>query len=735
MRKHWQVTFDNPECKHSDKCGCKMTLTGISEKTKNLVWTGKGGSLQEQFWEAADYIEMNTTNNPASLPGTEDERWFASQLRKGASVEIIDPPVQVQHNWPQSTVTFQPAPDVMLALKRADYQYFCSRFPNQCITWAECEKWIWRNTPTTKEHVTMDYQKEVPPLWALCYRSLSMYHWVIGKTNGRQHVVAASNNLYKEKYRDALLSLSRDPIGERPAKPLELLSQAFDHFYRLMGVNLQKKENFTLSLKSLFDMYLGASAGLNHGTLTKEERLVLKEALYEIRVSLRGKKIDFVEQDINAMLEFLDSGKEPAVYWTVPPKIENFFDFSKQLNDEDYEKWLHKLRVFNIPSSIYIYMERMVSFIRHLKERGKVIRIGHKWSRGGADTLAKCLGIHPGNCWKPILVEGDAKQFDQTVRDFFVNLYWSTMGVHIDKHSEDYPAFEKICKFLLKNMVHRITQLFGQIWAKVRGGVPSGAYNTSHMDSWIMGLYFCLFMVYQLNTKVPEDQREQVEIHMFEQLMIVVYGDDHVYNKGEGEESIWFSGTQFALFMKEHFDVQIRDLKDGIPYCSVEREGWITEMGVTFLKHQFVVNPNKSEGQAFFLPYRETREYMIRAVWGRETKVRDSVDVMMSIIGHAYATYASNRNAYDRLLMLYQELLNTYETPENLQEVMEQRLGQDDIKKLRQAGITPEDLLNGFPTWEKLQEKNIVDIPYQETTLLPPDLMEPVDIDMWDVDF
>jgi len=70
---------------------------------------------------------------------------------------------------------------------------------------------------------------------------------------------------------------------------------------------------------------------------------------------MRGKKIDFYEQDMIAVLDFLNGGADPAVYWSLPPKIENSFEFIKQMSDVDFEKMCLKLRIFNVPSSIYIF--------------------------------------------------------------------------------------------------------------------------------------------------------------------------------------------------------------------------------------------------------------------------------------------------------------------------------------------------------------------------------------------
>jgi len=89
----------------------------------------------------------------------------------------------------------------------------------------------------------------------------------------------------------------------------------------------------------------------------------------------------------------------------------------------------------------------------------------------------------------------------------------------------------------------------------------------------------------------------------------------------------------------------------------------------------------------FFLPFRESREFMIRAIWGRETKSRDGFDVLLSTIGHAYGTYASNKDAYKRLLYLYEELVKEMKIPygQTLRQV-HSRISRNDLKKTSTAG-------------------------------------------------
>jgi len=459
-------------------------------------------------------------------------------------------------------------------------------------------------------------------------------------------------------------------------------------------------------------MYLGASSGINFGesfVLTPDD---LEEAIFVRPV---GKKVEIFESDVEAILNFLRTGEKPPVYWNITPKNENFFDWSKQCSDEEWIKWKNKVRLFIIPSSIYILGERMVSKVRQLKEHGWVIAVGHSHSRGGGDVLAKMLGIDLKNCMKPVIEEGDAKKFDQSVLEFFTNLYFSTMLVHEDPLSRDYEMKKKIIEWLAENMAARLTRLFANYWAFVRGQVPSGCWNTSHMDSWIMAMYFCLFGLWQIQN-APEELQEELEEALFNIIMIIVYGDDHAWNKGEGVSAQYFSADEFARFCKKYFDVDVRDLVTGATFLSDTFDGFLVRKGLTFLRHQFIMNPEKGQGQCNFIPFREWREFLIRAVWGRETSSRDCLSVMMSCIGHAYGTYASNYPAYRRLFLLFESLVQISGVSPHIS--LKEAIGRqthDDLKKLRQIGISPEEVLRGFPSWKTLIAKNVMDWNYHET--------------------
>jgi hypothetical protein len=711
MSKNFEITFSDPKCNHHDHCGCRVTVTGISPSTKDMIWSGSGGSLDEQYLEAGNYINrVQASRGPDGQVHIDEEvEFFKSHIKRDSTVKLIPPPVSEPMSWPTNVELFDLHPQVQVALKRADYRYFRHTYPDWDISWKCLEKYVWPNPAPSKK---------VPSLFYLALRYQSSVHWVCGKTNGRPHVLSAMSRLFPRKAAKAVLAVSRESVGGRPKDPMNHIQSALDHFYRLAKIDLRHKTKVKLSFKMLENMYLGASNGITTGK--KRTIPASPELPIPVQVSSKGKKIDTFEQDLNAILNYLRTGIEPPVFWSSPLKDENFFSFVKQFDDAAYERWQNKVRVFFIPSGIYVLLEKLTCTLRHLRERGHLIRVGHKNSHGGGDTLANCLGVTEETCFDPDLVEGDCEHFDQSVLECWVNLYFSTMTVHYDRSSPDFPIFEMIIKFLLRNMIVRITKLFGDVWGLVKGGVPSGAFNTSHMDSWIMAMYIILFCVFQVNT-APLDVREDLEEFFITIIRIIVYGDDHLYRKGKGPLSSYFCGTAFAHFMKTYFNVNVRDLRDGVSFASKEFRGWLIHSGATFLKHQHVLNPYRKvyPDQPTFIPYRESREYLIRCIYGRITKPRDVIDTLLSILGHAYGTYASNRDAYDRLLFLYHELLVEIGDISNLKERLLERIGHDELKKIRQLGLSGEELVSGFPSWQVLIDKNKKDPVYQDNTKIP----------------
>lgn len=657
----------------------------------------------------------------------------------GTNVEIIDPPIH-HIRWEPSLPQVSPDPIIEKIVKKADRKFIARRVGP--IMEDALFKRMFSDEGRKSEQEWEDEKERVsqcPKLIDIVARSFGVSMWQIayGKTHGYPHWTARTENLYPVKAAVTILknaANTHQPVGwdEKTKKSqladevTPLIPSAHEMLATTMGTRSKwGKYKLDLDVDALDSRFLAAASGQNPGP----EKTHIITPSVTLEVSPNGDKYENHLPDMDGVIQFLrDPSNDPAIYWETKFKCENGFHPGKKFTPEQWEENLTKCRTFVNPSSLFAAMELMVG--QRMKiERGCVIRIGSSWKHGGADVLAYVLGIKDiMSAFLPVLVEGDVTNFDQRVLGNMVDMYFSMGLIYDDPASPDYPARVEITKFLIRNLLCRITHLLGPLWAQQRGGVPSGCQNTSHLDSWVMAMWFFLFVSMQMQNANDVVSRKIAQAYLNRLIAIVVYGDDHLYNKtGDKDVAAALSGTAFVSFMKQYFDVEIRGMLDGIPLCSVQSNGFLVARGATFLRHQVVVNPYRDlPGQPLFLPFRETPEYIIRAIVGRDSsKARGPVDLMLSILGHAYGTYASNRDAYDRLLCLYESCIE--ESGITTQELLRNAIqvaGRDDIATFNKMNMPIDAILNGFPTWDTLIKQNEVDPVYHYTNFEHPKWFE-----------
>jgi len=538
-------------------------------------------------------------------------------------------------------------------------------------------------------------------------RKRSAYWTTFGTSNGRPFRIAALNNARGLKGINAIMGYSRKTrdLSTEAREAIKHVDEALKRFYNIMGYTQEDlgQERSILAFSDYLSSYMGSASGLR----PQDVKQSVVETGERLIITPNGKKVDTIADDMDKIMRLLDYDEEPETYWTLVGKVENYFNWDKQTNDEQWKALMNKMRLFNIPTSIFVEMEKLVSKVRMLKERGKVIMIGSKWPKGGADKVAENLGINEANEYEPILVEGDLKNMDQTVHSYFVKLYMETMLIHEDPTSIDYKAKVRILEYLIPRLLVRLTRLYDSVWVQHYGTVPSGCFNTSHMDSWVMGMYFFLFLVIQLQLAPEEDKVELEE--QIERVKLVLYGDDHLYNKGNTRVSHYLSAYNFQTWLKQTWDVDLKDIFDGIPFLSVVDRGRVVKRGACFLKQFFVRNTEEGPKQPRYLPFREVNEIMIRAAYGRESVTRTEKEIMLALIGHAYSTYASNRLAYDLLYYSFAYLYRRNKDEWKDSPEMQKYYASKSMRKARVAGITYEEMMKGFPGWDILVGNNEVD--------------------------
>jgi hypothetical protein len=691
------------KCKHVN-CQCVIQVDGSHPITQGYHFEIE----MSNFFESVSAFAVDFTTQYDFIAGTPFKRhgdiemiYFLTKLvphtpHTSQCIRLIPPPM-AKYKFPSCAPLVMPHYSLKQLVLNADYDYFRKRgvFVEEAIRAA--------HQPMT--------ELVVPSLVELCVRKLSTYNAVYGTVNGRPQTTSAADNLYvNHKYAKAVGQLSRqtDQVPPSTKEALDLLPQALSYLYHHLGTTDKiGKYDSKIDLSLLNSAYLGSSNGLqNH-----QDSHFETEVGTRVNVSASGKKAEMFVQDTKVVLDYLKFDIPFETYWDVKEKNEMFFSQTKQYDDDTYEAWKEKLRLFVIPSGPFIILEKLLCTLRHRVERGGCIFVGFTWSGGGAARLATQVGINKKNSRKPVMVEGDFTKFDLSVKAVMIDIYVSFMLVYEKPGTFVYRMKKRALTLLLNKLIARITHLFAQLWGIVVGEVPSGCFDTSHMDSWIMALYFCLFAVFQA-FKAPPEIAEKIERYLFEKLL-AVYGDDHIYNKSDEEDiAAWLGGHEFAFFMKTHFDCEVRDLLDGIPFLSIVHNGVMMDKGVTFLQYQLVDNPFISlPNQPWCIPFRETWAFLIRAVHGKVPRERDALDLALSCIGHAYGTYASNEDAYLRLYCIYNQCCRYLQKTDRevVQAVME-RLSHADFAELRRKGISKEDIETGFPSMSVLIKKNEIDL-------------------------
>jgi len=109
------------------------------------------------------------------------------RIRK-QNMTIMDPPL-MKYNFPMEETLTMPSPELHKIMKNVDMRYFVEK--KISFTPLEWES-IWHGDSKDES------------LSVLAARQVSNFRLVFGKTNGRLHVTSAMENIYPNKYADAI---------------------------------------------------------------------------------------------------------------------------------------------------------------------------------------------------------------------------------------------------------------------------------------------------------------------------------------------------------------------------------------------------------------------------------------------------------------------------------------------------------------------------------------------------
>lgn len=482
-------------------------------------------------------------------------------------------------------------------------------------------------------------------------------------------------------------------MNQHLPKALELISEYCD------STKYFRTEIPNFNLMSYVEEMNLSSAGGVHGV----PEVVQDNTGVKRKKNPNGKKWEVVPATIRMLCGFFsDVSKEDAgliLTWKQSFKEENLFPATY----DDIPAKEKKARVFVIANLAIIILEHLVSIRRKL-ELGSSLGIGRTWAWGGADAILKHLHLFTEEEREQnVLNEGDLRNQDQTVRDFMLNIYFS-YGEKYYVKGEHTQTIRDIITLLIQEFSQRVTHLASTVWALVMAGVPSGALNTSHMDSWILLLLFILFCLYQAD-RYPKLKKEILR-HLIKRLLhIIIYGDDHLFTIPKHLQP-YLGISVFSIYLKQMYGMEVKDMRSGHSPISIpDNFGELALKGAVYLKHYFVENPSKKKGQSKYVPYRLMDEIVRKVIFGRTSSYRDEVDVQLSVIGHAYGTYGSNEPLYLWLNAMFEECtLSSFDST-----LIARRLQTKDsniIRKFRQMDMHEAVIRKGFPTLDEIRARN-----------------------------
>jgi len=625
------------------------------------------------------------------------------------NISFIPQPVQV-HNRVEDSHVPQPDIRVIQCAMLADVTCYGKgksyRFFRENV-WNESTFIVGHRSPVSG----------IPTLESLALRAASGFNMIFGSLNGRPRVISAKAGIEgTNKAARAVLQAVQPMSKLTPEMRLAIpyIPKSLEYMYMYMGV-LKKMRTIRpeITLRHLQKMYLGSSSGILPGSKRVID-IATEDEKVRVRVKPTGKKIHVTQQVLLQVIEFLSGGAPPETLWAKSEKDENYFSSDKQFDDLKWSAFLEKLRTYEIPSQFFIVLETILHNARKIIEVGNMIMVGMKWARGGVDHFADIFGVKDGDESEYVFSDADFDKLDKKIHQVYMRMFEDSALVYYNKEDPMYPHMVRIAQYLAQRCSQRITHVFGQLWAVIEGGMPSGRWMTSHGDSWIVGLWFFTFCTMAISTAEEKDRILLERELLLCLVKIVIYGDDHIICiRRHPVVMKYFNIYCFAEWVKKYTGGELRDIRWDVGFESFASGGFHTYKGAVFLKQTFVRNTHKGEGQPKFLPFRPMNELLVRCVFGRDTRQRDIYDVILSSIGQAYNTYGSNESAYKWLFHFHTHMKRMIDPDSrSLAGALDRITQKTLLGKLRQADVTIDDLKRGFPTMQSLVAKNTYDKVY-----------------------
>jgi len=365
-----------------------------------------------------------------------------------------------------------------------------------------------------------------------------------------------------------------------------------------------------------------------------------------------------------------------------------------------------KCREFFISQASVGVAERAMFMYYHFIMRNRSIRLGMKWWFGGGLRLFNDLrGFDEEMSYD----DGDFKSLDKTVKAILMDLYLKGGAVYLNwgaMPKKDQMMYKTALRILCNCLVVKVVRIGNNIWVTMTGVMPSGIFSTSDGDSYIVLLLICFYIEWKRENNQGDLQEIDAALAA-RKVLSAVYGDDHVLGISNMMRR-FFSEQGFADYVKEYWDMDIRQVRMQLPALTEIESDFVVKPGLILLQRYLIKRPeHMPTTAAAVVPWKEAVRHFVRIPWDKEGRFHFS-RVLCSIIGHAWDTLGTNLTAYYELCFLWNEVVCALGlTQESIDELLRVEMKSEKVRTewVKKLGMSMKDMMK-FPTLEQLVSRH-----------------------------
>jgi hypothetical protein len=297
-------------------------------------------------------------------------------------------------------------------------------------------------------------------------------------------------------------------------------------------------------------------------------------------------------------------------------------------------------------------------------------------------------------------------------------MYVAFAGYYYKRDDPNYPILQELMRESAEHLAAKVVHMFGDIWRMMFGVMPSGAYETSHGDSWIVTLIYFQYLI-QCCSEYPELEKRIMECLELKVIALCVYGDDSIFGVPKDLTHV-VNMYGFAKFVSDYHGMTMRDICEYDEFLASPNieTGGLIKKGISFLQRYFVKRETVTDREdlAPVLPYRCFYKIYTKYAFGTG-EVRDPIDYVLAAIGMAYDSHGTNARAYEfastmfklnmtRLGTSFSEAINKYQFNESDTAL---------TRLCRKLSIPLEQLRMGFPSRDSILDMHKPRYSYDRT--------------------